>query len=126
MVGEVPVAQVEQRLLHAVAINVDFCGGKHSIGRIDDSSRNADIEALFVSTTTKQPQYEDAHNTCREDGVEREQCSQNAFAAPEYVEAGDANGANTRSHHHPLAKTQLLLVGSIFLEALIVVLHGDS
>ena len=70
MVGEVPVAQVEQGLLHSVAINVDFSAGQHSVSRKDDCGGNADVQALFVGTATKQPKNKDADNSCREDGVE--------------------------------------------------------
>ena len=70
MVGKVPVAQVEYRFLDSSSMNVNLCGGQNSIGGIEYRCSNTDIQTLFVGTATEQTEDKDAHDACREDGIE--------------------------------------------------------
>ena len=54
-------------------MDIDFRGGQHSVCREEDGSGNTDIQSLLIGTTTEQSEDEDAHNTCREDGIEGEE-----------------------------------------------------
>ena len=126
MVGEVPVAQVKQGLLDTVAIDIDFRGGQHSVCGIKHGCGNANVQTLLVGATTEQPKDKDADDTCREDGIKGKECPQSAFASPEDIEAGDANGSQTGYYHHPTAKAQLLTVGGMFLDTQVVVLYGNG